>query len=282
MTGHFLVTEDLLPVLFQARDTVLRPGGHLIPDAAVMEATIVSAPAVHDTQIASWSSEQYGIDMTAARAYAANTVIYNAPRIREVEYLAAPGRVHAVDFARDRYAALHATIDLEATSTGLCHAVAGWFRMRLGDEWLSTSPRDERVHWSAVLFPIDPPLPVEAGQRVRVSLDREPQGEWGWRVETADGKRRHSALLSMALTESTLRRSALDFVPHPAAGTRALLKVLSDMDGRRSVTVLAARLRAAFPANYATEREAVAYVQQVVAQYCGAPVPTPPAGKVGR
>ena len=35
LTGNFLLAEDLLPSLFNARDRFLSPGGKLIPDAAV-------------------------------------------------------------------------------------------------------------------------------------------------------------------------------------------------------------------------------------------------------
>jgi hypothetical protein len=35
-TGNFLLTEDLLPSLFYARDKYLRPGGKMIPDRAKM------------------------------------------------------------------------------------------------------------------------------------------------------------------------------------------------------------------------------------------------------
>jgi predicted RNA methylase len=43
-TGKFLLTEDLLPSLFFARDRYLKPGGILVPDRAVMEVAPVCAP----------------------------------------------------------------------------------------------------------------------------------------------------------------------------------------------------------------------------------------------
>ena len=45
-TGNFLLEEDLLPSLFYARDTYLKPGGLMIPNAAVMEAVPVSLTPV--------------------------------------------------------------------------------------------------------------------------------------------------------------------------------------------------------------------------------------------
>src|SRR3954467_14013850 len=37
LTGNFLLSEDLLPVLFHARDRLLKPGGTLVPDQATIE-----------------------------------------------------------------------------------------------------------------------------------------------------------------------------------------------------------------------------------------------------
>src|SRR3954453_18838728 len=90
MTGNFLLTEDLLPVLFRARDTLLRPGGRLIPNAAVMEAVLVSAPEAYATHVESWSTAQHGVSLAAARTYAANSIIYGPANFRECAYLAEP------------------------------------------------------------------------------------------------------------------------------------------------------------------------------------------------
>lgn len=267
MTGNFLVTEDLLPVLFRARDSVLKAGGHLVPNAAVMEATIVSAPAIHDAHVSCWSGEQQGIDTSIGRPYAANTVVYNATDIRGVTYLAEPGAVHAIDFERDSYAGVHASLTVQSTAAGTCHGIAGWFRMQLGDTWLSTSPRDERVHWSAVFFPVDPPLAIESGEQVSIGLDREPGSEWSWRVTAKAGKRRQSTLLSTPLTESTLRKAAVGYVPTIGPDGRALLHVLSSMGGAHDVATLARGLQAAFPDRYRSESDALAFVQGVVARY---------------
>jgi predicted RNA methylase len=54
-TGNFLLTEDLLPSLFHARDRWLKPGGFLLPDAAVMAMVPVSAPEYYQDQLACWA-----------------------------------------------------------------------------------------------------------------------------------------------------------------------------------------------------------------------------------
>jgi predicted RNA methylase len=267
MTGNFLVTEDLLPVLFHARDTVLQPGGQMIPDAAAMEATIVSAPALHATHVASWSAGQEGIDTSVVRPYAANTPVYNSPDIRGVDYLADPAEIHRVDFGSDGYAGVHTRSIVSATAAGTCHGIAGWFRMRLGADWLSTSPRHDRLHWSAVFFPIDPPLSIDAGEPVTIGLDREPRGEWSWHVSAAAGTRRHAALFSTPLDSPTLRKAAVDYVPVPNADGRAVQHLLAEMRGDRDAATLARGLRTAFPDRYRNDADALTFTQEIIARY---------------
>src|SRR6185503_4802475 len=72
LTGNFLLTEDLIPSLLYARDRFLKPGGTLIPSEATMVIVPVSAPSLHEKEIACWSVPQHGIDLSPARPYAAN------------------------------------------------------------------------------------------------------------------------------------------------------------------------------------------------------------------
>jgi hypothetical protein len=107
VTGNFLLTEDLLPTLFHARATALKPGCFLIPGAATMEATPVSAPTIHAKEIAGWSASAEGLDLSPARSYAANSVFYRLEELGDVAYLAEPRVLQTFDFSRDNYTSVH-------------------------------------------------------------------------------------------------------------------------------------------------------------------------------
>ena len=85
-------------MLFHARDRFLRPGGHLIPGAATMEVMPVTAAALHEREIASWSRPQHGVDLGAARSYAANTLFYRTEGFEALTELADPVLVNSIDF----------------------------------------------------------------------------------------------------------------------------------------------------------------------------------------
>lgn len=267
LTGNFLLTEDLLPALFHARETVLKPGGVLIPSAATMEAAPVSAPAVHAREIASWSLGHEGVDMSPARTYAANSVFYRVEGLWDVAYLAEPLTIHTLDFYRDDYASVHIEVTYDIAQSGLCHGWLGWFTMKLGDRWLSTSPREDPLHWSPAFLPLDPPVTFERGEQVEFTLDRAPFGDWTWRVRSASGSQRHSTLLAAPMSAATLKKAPLDYVPSLNAEGRALVDVLSWCDGSASVTTIAQSLQDRYPERYRAHSEALSFVRDIIKRY---------------
>jgi SAM-dependent methyltransferase len=266
LTGNFLVTEDLLQTLFYARDHVLKPGGTLIPSAATMEAVPVSAEALHEDWIASWSSPQHGIDLSAARSYAANSLFYRGDALRHVPMLAEPKVLHTLDFRNASYEPIKIEVAYEITQSGLCHGWAGWSSMKLGDQWLSTSPRAAALHWSHAFLPLDPPMRFTKGDQVTFTLSRAPHGDWTWGVRTPTEKQRHSTLMSVPMAMRTIRQAALDYTPALRQDGRAQHYVLSRCDGARSVQDIVRELRHAFPSRFLSEDEALRFVQAIVRQ----------------
>ena len=267
MTGNFLVTEDLLPVLFQARDRLLKPGGHLVPSAAAMEAAIVSAPTVYSSNVDCWRTPQHGVDMSAARPYAANSLAYGPNGLRDAEFLADPVTLLTYDFQTATYGAVHARTEFEVKHAGTCHGVAGWFRIQLGDRWLSTSPRAAVTHWSAAYMPVDPPLALAAGDGVSLAIDRQPKGEWTWRLRSGTESRKHSTLLAAPLVPATLERASKTYVPPVSPDVEATAVVLSCIDGLVSVDSIARTLQARFPERYPTEERALEFTQVIVNRF---------------
>ena len=200
-------------MLFHARDRLLKPGGRMVPDAAIMEAVLVSAPVAHTTYVASWSNEQHGVDLAPGRTYAANTIYHGPTILRDASYIAEPVTLLAVDLTKASYDALHVEVGFAVTEDAECHGLAGWFRVKLGDTWLSTSPKSPPTHWSPVYLPIDPPLTLEQNDRVSLALDRRSGGDWTWRLKSPRGSRRHSTLLGVPIVPGTLEKAAQTYVP---------------------------------------------------------------------
>lgn len=264
LTGNFLVTEDLLETLFFARDEMLAEGGTLIPSAAMMEVVPVSAPELHALEVGGWSDVQHGVDLTAARPYAANTVFYRRAELASARWLAEPATVLTLDFRRDPYRGVHAETTVTIDQSDFCHGWIGWFKMELGSRWLSTSPREEPVHWKPAFLPLDPPVRFEKGERVSFALDRVPFGDWTWRVRSGQAARQHSTLQAAPLTTDMLRRAGLEYRPVQSEDARLMVEVLAACDGSRTVRELAAGLRERYPSRLRTDEEACRVVQRII------------------
>ncbi len=247
LTGNFLLAEDLLPSLFFARDRHLAAGGTLLPDAAVMEAAPVSIPRLHSQEIESWSEPHLGLHLSAARQYAANSLFFRSKELRGGRFLAAPRSLLKLDLHSATSIDCRARASFTVEEGGLCHGLAGWFRMRLAGEWLSTSPLEPPLHWSAAYLPLDPPIPLQAGEGMEITLIRPARGDWTWSVETPSARQRRSTFLSTPRTAETLRKADLDFAPRPSELGKMSLFVLERMDGQASIRDLAAGLERAFP-----------------------------------
>jgi SAM-dependent methyltransferase len=246
-TGNFLLTEDLLPLLFRVRDRFLKPGGVLIPDRARMQAALVSASAFHARHVARWSEPTLGIDFGPIRRFAANKLFYSSVAEIGAALLSRPAVLRELDFAQASIADCRCEVDFEVAQSGVCHGLLGWFDIQLGDAWLSTGPESEPTHWSAAFLPLDPPLDVTAGDRLTFALDRPEFGEWTWTMSGGCEVQRHSTFLGSLADLSHLKKIAPGHVPGLGRKGELALLVLTQLAAGKSVVEISALVRQGFP-----------------------------------
>jgi len=266
-TGNFLLEEDLLPSLFFARDRYLKADGVLIPGSAEMRAVPVSAESYFAKHISDWSQPSQSIDFSIIRRFAANANYYDGQRNREVEFLAEPQTLTALDFARAEQAACSNEISFTAERDGICHGFLGWFRMKLGHAWLSTSPLKPAMHWSQVFFPVDPPFVLHAGECVHLKLNRPQFGEWSWIYEHNGIRQTRSTFLSHALDMSRLRAHNPENRATLSEKGEVVKFVLARMDGVITVETLIQEAIQEFGERFSSTEELTEITRSIVSQY---------------
>ena len=274
-TGNFLLTEDLLPSLFHVRDRCLAPGGRMIPDRGRMEVVPVSAPAYYRKHIDAWGSfpETCGkqglpeLDYAAMRAYSANYMYYDSAKHLAAEHLATPASLMELDFTTATKADCDSQIDVTIERDGLCHGWVGWFQMRLGDEWLSTSGDPAPTHWCPVFLPLEEPIEVKAGEQLDFAIKRAEYGEWTWTTTHAGHRQRQSTFLSQPLTPAQMLKASEKYQPALSERGQAAQWLLSRMDGSAAVVDLAEQLRKEFPQQFATDAEALKQVRELAERF---------------
>jgi predicted RNA methylase len=274
-TGNFLLTEDLLPSLFYVRDKFLKPGGQMIPDRARMEVVPVTTPDYYQEHIDRWTAypehaAKHGepeLDYQAVRPFAANALYYDTRETFNATPLATPASLMELDLAVATSADCDSQVELQITRDGTCHGWLGWFQMRLGDEWLSTSGEPDTTHWRPVFLPLERPLPVKAGEQVRFALKRPEFGEWTWTTHHAESSQRLSTFLSQPLTLKRMRKSSDNYQPGLSERGEAARWLLAQMTGEVPVGELAIQLQRQFPTMFASEAEILKFVKDLAERY---------------
>ena len=274
-TGNFLLTEDLLPSLFHARDRFLAHGGTLIPHRGRMEVVPVSAPDYYRKHVDAWGDYPVharehglpGLDYSAVRPYAANTLFYDRRKRFDATALAVPAALMELDFYTASNADCDSRVQVSVERDGLCHGWLGWFQMRLGDEWLSTSGEPDSTHWSPVFLPLDRPLQVRAGEQLGIALKRPERGEWTWTTEHAGARQRQSTFLSQPLSPQRLRKASDSYQPRLNPRGEATRWLLQHMAGEASAKQLAEQAQAKFPEVFASYHEVRELVRQLAERY---------------
>ena len=274
-TGNFLLGEDLLPALFRARDKFLAPGGSMIPDRARMEVVPVSAPGYYREHVDRWSTragtgcEQGAplLDYRAVRPYAANTLYWDTRESFDARPLAAIATLMELDLSLATRAGCDCKLELAVEQSGTCHGWLGWFQMRLGDEWLSTSGEPEATHWRPVFLPLATPIEVRAGEPLGFSLHRPEFGEWTWTTTLRGERQRQSTFLSRPLSAERLRRASDNYQPRLNQRGEAAQWLLARMAGENAVGQLASDLQARFPGVFSGSEEALKFVSKLAEHF---------------
>jgi predicted RNA methylase len=266
-TGNFLLEEDLLPSLFYARDKYLKPGGVMIPQAAVMEVVPVCATELYQQEIESWSVPHMDINHAPARMYASQSIYYYSKDLDKAHYLAEPAKLLTLDFYHTNSTYCQAEAKFAIAESGVCHGFAGWFKMQLGETWLSTAPHEPPLHWSAAFLPLDPPIELTVGEEVTFKLQRPPCGDWTWQVKTAQAQQNRSTFFSVPRTLKSIKQVAWDYQPQINDKGKAALFVLSQSNGTLSVEALSHHLVQDYPHLFAEPHKAISFVQNLVSRF---------------
>lgn len=266
-TGNLLYSEDLLPSLLHARDRYLKPGGKLLPDRAELLFAPVHEPELHAKFVGRWSEPILGLDYSAARRFAGNEILWLGRGDLKGERLGEGQVLSSLDMMTATNADCQGEARCRIGNSGLCHGLLGWTRMRLGDEWLSTDPAGPEVHWSSAMLPLDPPLPLDAGEQIEIGLQRPAHGDWSWSVKAASGFQRHSSFLARADMLLRLKKMAPAYRPGLGKQGEQVLHVLALMKEGMGNQEIAQHLFDADKASFPDIGAALQLVQKLSLRY---------------
>jgi len=265
-TGNFLLEEDLLPLLFLARDRFLKPGGSLIPDRASMVVAPISMSSFYDSHINSWVDGSQGIKHGSMLPFAQNSLYFESFNDANFTLLAEPRKIRSLDFHTATTADCHEQVSFHIRNEAQIDGFLCWFDARLGGAWLSTSPNAPKTHWSQVYMPVNR-MKLVAQETVSIEIDRAEFGEWHWRCSTSKESQQYSTFLAVPTTLAELRRRSEFSSPTLSDSGRAAKFVLTRFGETATVSEIAAELSKDFSALFVDEVAVIRFIQGIAERF---------------
>jgi len=192
--GGYGVDENLLPVIVQARDRWLKPGGSMIP-RSVSSWIAPAYDEMLDQDVEFWKQRPYGVELSAIAEKTSGRLLCCRNSVKEKHLLGEPRMMWELDAAsvtlEQATGIFQADLSFICRRSGPCNALATWFEACLSENnVLSNRPSDEWTHWGRWVFPIGASLDVDKGNSIAVLFRMTPQrvGESRavWQVRIGD------------------------------------------------------------------------------------------------
>ena len=203
--------EQHIPLIIDARERLLAPGGVLIPRRDVLWATLVEAPEQYAELVGPW--QKY--DLEAGTRLITNT--WRKSYLKPEQLLADPVCWTTIDYYTVATADVRADISWRAARNGTAHGLAVWFDSELGDDIsFSNHPAAPKMIYGAGLFPFLQPVEIAEGEPVELRLAANLVNDgyiWRWDTDFFAGTRvkasfKQSTFYGVPLSQATLRKSA--------------------------------------------------------------------------
>jgi protein arginine N-methyltransferase 1 len=256
--------------LRDARERLLAPGGVVIPERDRLFVALAESEGMWRWFARGWESfEQRGLASRAARTSILNTPYNDRPNPIQASDVISDSKCWAtLDYATYDGSVLEADIELTASRRGVAHGFAVWFDATLAGDIGFTSAPGWSLAYSRFFLPLEEPIPLSAGERVRVTLRADARGErWAWDTTVGGRLLRQTTFLGTpTAAEALLRESSSHRPTLTELGTR-VRKLLDNLDGSHSVEDLARILESELPEGSPLRRRALDDVREVVRRY---------------
>jgi len=193
--GGFGVDENMLAPLVIARDRWLKPGGKIVPGRVTAFLAPVTMPEFDDG-LAQWHSRPHGVDMSVIASTTTQETFHTQEPLKPAALLAAPQEMWSHDpqtvSLQEADQSCVAKLTFIATRDGSISGFAAWFTADMGDgTTLTNAVGAPDTHWGRTFFPLDRPVPVNAGASIQVELHCDPSApgscEFAWAATIAGG-----------------------------------------------------------------------------------------------
>ena len=180
--GYTLYFEVFLPVIVEARNKYLNPGGFLLPSKASLYISAIEACEYRMTQIDFWDSV-YGFDFREMKRRALMEPVVED--IGRWQFITNHQTISSIDIHTCSPTAcfFKAPFALTASAACECDAIVTWFDVFFDDmevkRVLSTSPFRKSTHWHQTQFFLNETLNLKQGDVLNGEIEFKPNPKDG-------------------------------------------------------------------------------------------------------
>ena len=254
LRGVLPLFQRHIPSILDARLRLLAPGGVLIPRKDTVWAAIAEAPEVYRGLVEPWEQNCLHQNLLSARQLIVNNPL--KVRLDPKQLLTATRPWASLDYRTIENPDVRGKLQWTVERAGTGHGVVVWFDTELTDGvGFSNVPGAPKVIYGSFLFPWLQPVPLAAGQAVRVNLEAKLLAEeyiWRWTTRVDSSNQTpiefdQSSFRGAILSPAKLHKAASDHVPQLSEEGLLDRRILELMDGRATLEEIACKLVLEFP-----------------------------------
>lgn len=267
-----------IPSIVDARHRHLAAEGRLIPFREALWAAPAELASGYEDRISSWGAKPYGLDLSAARPFAANTPWWRVAAPADA-LLAEPARLFVLDYRSISSPNVKSSVECEATRSGTAHGVVVWFDSELAEGAAFTNaPGEPETIYRQAFFPLLEPVDLTPGDTISFEfsasfVDDEYAFRWDTRIKDGSNPTHakaafaQSTLFSSPLSPESLARRGEGYAPTPNEDGEAVAFVLGCADGRRTLAELSQDVARRFPERFHSGGETLRFVTELTQKY---------------
>jgi protein arginine N-methyltransferase 1 len=252
-----------IPAIVDARRRLLKPRGVQIPARDAIHVALVGSAVAAS---GNGPGPPRTVDLAPVERAFAN--LWSPRRLEPSDLLSRPAVWQSIDYRTVTTPDLDGSVELTAERDGCAHGIGAWFETELAPGCgFSTAPGQPATVYGHAFFPVPRPVPMRAGEVMRVRMRANLVGtEYVWSWE-GDGAFAQSTFHAVPLSASRLRRRADRFVPLLGRAGQAQAWILERMSASEPLGEIARGAVAAFPDVFGDFADALRRVADLSEQF---------------
>jgi protein arginine N-methyltransferase 1 len=217
LRGSLPLFEHHIPILIDARERLLKPGGTLMPQRDTIRVALCCNPEYGTLCEEPWLRNAYGLDLSAGHRFAVNRFIKTT--VTPDTLRSAAHDLMVIDYGTVTSPDFEGSAVLTAEQGGTVNGLLLWFDAEIAPGLgYSNAPGKPDLVYESSFFPLERPVDLAAGDRIELAMRaRLADGEYLWTWTSAvyragtnvPGKVfRQNSFLEAALAAKRLRGSA--------------------------------------------------------------------------